>query len=318
MIQTNDITKSFGNKLAVRNLSLNIKKGEIYGFLGPNGAGKTTTIRMLLGLSTPDSGTIRINGIRVTQKDNTYKANIGVVPEKHPYGIWKWMNGKEYLRLFCDLYDVKNYNKRISDLLEKMELSEHRNKPICQYSKGMMQKLSFARAIIHDPDILLLDEPISGLDPFGIRQMRDLILEQNKNGKTIFVSSHLLAEIEKFCTRIGIIYNGELIKEDSTKNIIDSIGYLKTYRIEFEQSPLFLQEKLLGLKFVSSVTIEKNILWVSVDKAGDYRKHLSNFFFENELPPLLIQEDIKTLEEAFLSITTQKKSITREEQHDKS
>jgi ABC-2 type transport system ATP-binding protein len=307
MIQTIGLTKKFGNKTAVNNLSLNIKEGEIYGFLGPNGAGKTTTIRMLLGLSTPNSGKILINGKEIGPNNSSYKATIGVVPEKHPNGIWKWMNGTEYLQLFCDLYNVQDSKTRIKTLLEQLELEPHKNKPINQYSRGMMQKLSFARAIIHDPAILLLDEPISGLDPFGIHQMRDLILEQHKKGKTLFVSSHLLSEIEKFCTRIGIIYNGELVKEDSTGNIIDSIIPQRTYRIELEELPSTLQQKFSQLPFVTDVKAEESTLRVSVNKESDHRKEISNFLFSCGLSPLLVQEETKTLEEAFLSITTLQK-----------
>lgn len=316
MIKTVGLSKKFGTQQAVDNLSLNIDPGEIYGFLGPNGAGKTTTIRMLLGLTNPDSGEIFIGGKPVNPGDSSYRALIGVVPEKHPTGMWKWMTATEYLQLFSDLLAVPDSRSRIAASLERLDLGEHRNKPIHQFSRGMMQKLSFARALIHDPQILLLDEPISGLDPFGIRQIRDLILEQHALGKTLFVSSHLLSEIEKFCTRIGIIYQGKLITEDATDKIIDSIIPSKIYRIEMDDIPEDLIKKLVQLPFIHEAKIENSSLLVSVDKAEDHRKDLSNFLYGCGVSSLIMQEQTKTLEEAFLSITTLQKLAKNEVRND--
>jgi len=312
MIQTINLTKKYNQKIAVDNLSLSIKEGEIYGFLGPNGAGKTTTIRMLLGLTTADSGKMFIHGKEIDYTHSSYKAQIGVLPEKHPSGMWKWMNGEEYLQLFCDLYGVKEAKTKIKNLFEQLELDEHKYKPIRQYSRGMMQKLSFARAIIHDPDILLLDEPLSGLDPFGIHQMRDLILTQHRKGKTLLISSHQLLEIEKFCTRIGIIYHGKLVKEDSTKQIIDSIIPSNNYSIELDAVSPSLLQKIRLLSFILDARIENTTLFVSVDKEKDHRKDISKFLYECDLSPLSIQEVTKTLEEAFLSITTEQKLSSHE------
>ncbi|NCB01660.1 MAG: ABC transporter ATP-binding protein [Spirochaetia bacterium] len=311
MIQTTLLTKKFGKKVAVDNLNLSINEGEIYGFLGPNGAGKTTTIRMLLGLATSDSGKIFIHGKEIDYTHDSYKSQIGVLPEKHPSGMWKWMNAVEYLELFCHLYGLKNSGAKINALLEQLELEEHKLKPIRQYSKGMMQKLSFARAIIHEPEILLLDEPLSGLDPYGIHQMRDLILLEHKKGKTILVSSHQLSEIEKFCTRIGIIYSGKLVKEDSTKRLIDSIIPMKNYSIELDEESPSLLQKVLLLPFVLDGKIENTTLFISVDKEKDHRKDISKFLYECDVSPLSIKEETKTLEEAFLSITDSQKNTTR-------
>lgn len=316
LIQTIGLSKRFGNQQAVDTLSLNIDKGEIYGFLGPNGAGKTTTLRMLLGLTKPDSGEIYINGELINETNSSYRADIGVVPEKHPSGMWKWMTAMEYLQLFGNLYDVSDSASRISSMLEHLDLGDHKNKPICKFSRGMMQKLSFARALIHDPEILLLDEPISGLDPFGIHQMRDLILEQHAKGKTIIVSSHLLSEVEKFCTRIGIIHHGKLITENATSRIIDSIISTKTFRIEIDNFPDGLVQKLQKQPFVVNAKLEDSVLFVAVEKEGDYRKAISNFLYDLGVSPLLIQEQVKTLEEAFLSITSLQSTIKDEAKND--
>ncbi|WP_422479083.1 ABC transporter ATP-binding protein [Pleomorphochaeta sp. DL1XJH-081] len=304
LIQTAGLSKRFGTQQAVDALSLTIDKGEIYGFLGPNGAGKTTTLRMILGLTKPDSGEIYYHGNLVNGTDPSYRANIGVVPEKHPSGMWKWMTAVEYLQLFGNLFDVTASTQKINSMLDHLDLRAHKNKPICKFSRGMMQKLSFARALIHDPEILLLDEPISGLDPFGIHQMRDLIIEQHRKGKTIIVSSHLLSEVEKFCTRIGIIHQGKMITENATNKIIDSIIPTKNFRIEIDSISDGLIGKFLELPFILDAKIDASAIVVSVEKEGDYRKAISSFLYDNGISPLLIQEQVKTLEEAFLSITS--------------
>lgn len=311
MIRTIGLSKRFGRQQAVDNLSLTIDRGEIYGFLGPNGAGKTTTIRMLLGLTTPDSGQILIDGEPVSTTGTSYRRRIGVVPEKHPSGMWNWMTSTEYLQLFCKLFDVENSAEKINAAFERLQLSEHRNKLIRQFSRGMMQKLSFARAMIHNPDILLLDEPISGLDPYGIHQIRDIILEEHKKGKTIIISSHLLTEIEKFCTRIGIIYKGQLVSENATKTVIDSLIPNRIFRIDVEHAEQELTEKLANLTFVQEVSLSGNSVMVTVGKDSDYRKELSKFFFEEGMPPLLIQEQAHSLEDAFLSLTSLSKEADK-------
>ncbi len=311
MIRTIDLSKRFGNQQAVDKLSLTVDRGEIYGFLGPNGAGKTTTIRMLLGLAKPDSGQIFINGESVLPTDTAYRRLIGVVPENHPSGMWSWMTATEYLQFFCNLFQVDDRKNKINAALERLQLSEHHNKLIRQFSRGMMQKLSFARAMIHNPEILLLDEPISGLDPYGIHQIRDIILEEHKKGKTIIVSSHLLTEIEKFCTRIGIIYKGQLVSENATKTIIDSLIFNRVFRIDIEHVDTNLSEKLLTLPYVQTVTTSGNTVMVTVEKEGDHRKDLSKFFFEEGIPPLLMQEQAHSLEDAYLSLTSLPKEAIR-------
>ncbi|MGI6432775.1 MAG: ABC transporter ATP-binding protein, partial [Sphaerochaetaceae bacterium] len=287
----------------VQNLNLAIAKGEIYGFLGPNGAGKTTTVRMLLGLTVPDSGTIRINGEVVSRNDSFYRNQIGVVPEKHPSGMWKWMSAYEYLQLFCRLYSVEQAEMKIEEILTRLQLWPHRHKYIRQFSRGMLQKLSFARATIHNPQILLLDEPISGLDPYGISQIRDLIAQEHAKGKTIIISSHLLSEIEKFCTRVGIMYGGQLVQQGPTKEVIASLIVNRVYHIDVETADEALLESLRAQSFVSEVKVEGRLIVVTVDKNDDYRKQLSKICFDHNLPPLLIQEQAHSLEEAFLSLT---------------
>ena len=193
MIQTRGLVKRYGSFTAVDGIDLSIPRGEIYGFLGPNGAGKTSTIMMLLGVTRPTAGEIRLLGEPYTPRRLDLRRRIGVVPEKHPRGVWPWMTAREYLQLFADLFAVNGARERIDMLLEKVDLAQVANKRFRDFSRGMLQKLSIVRALLPDPDILFLDEPISGLDPIGIKQVRDLIVSENREGRTIFISSHQLS-----------------------------------------------------------------------------------------------------------------------------
>jgi ABC-type multidrug transport system ATPase subunit len=175
MIHTTGLTKRYGTFTAVNGITLHIPRGHVYGFLGPNGAGKTSTIMMLLGQSRPTAGTIRLFGEPFSPRCLDLRARIGVVAEKHPVGVWPWMTAREYLSLFADLFQVRGAHARIDALLKKVDLERFRSRRIREFSRGMMQKLSIIRALLHDPDLLLLDEPISGLDPVGIKQVRDLL-----------------------------------------------------------------------------------------------------------------------------------------------
>jgi ABC-type multidrug transport system ATPase subunit len=305
MIQTRNLTKRYGTFTAVDGINLNIRPGEIYGFLGPNGAGKTSTIMMLLGIVKPTSGEIRLFDRTFDPRRLELRRRIGVVPEKHPAGMWSWMTAGEYLRVFADLFALENPEKRIDHLLGRVGLGQVKNKRFSEFSRGMLQKLSIVRALLHDPDILFLDEPISGLDPFGVKQIRDLILEENREGRTIFISSHILSEIEKICHRVAIIYRGRLRVEDQMKGLLTALTRNREILVELEHMPPETPEKLRDLPFIRGVIAEGNLLTVKVPKEGDYRKELSRYLFEQQLVPLSIREKSMSLEEAFVTITTE-------------
>jgi ABC-2 type transport system ATP-binding protein len=305
MIQTKDLTKKYGRFTAVDSVNLNIRPGEIYGFLGPNGAGKTSTIMMLLGIVKPSSGQIRLFEEEYRPGRLDLRRRIGVVPEKHPAGMWGWMTAGEYLRFFADLFELQEAQKRIDHLLERVGLLQVKNKRFSEFSRGMLQKLSIVRALLHDPDILFLDEPISGLDPFGVKQIRDLILEENREGRTIFISSHILSEMEKICHRVAIIYEGKLRAEDQMRSLLSTLSKDREIHIDLETLPPELAEGVGALSFVLSATTQGNTLIVKVPKTGDYRKELSRHLIDQNLIPLSIQEKSLSLEEAFVTITSE-------------
>ena len=297
------MTKQYGKFKAVDNVNLNIPAGEIYGFLGPNGAGKTSTIMMLLGIVKPTAGEIQLCGEKYSPARLDLRRRIGVVPEKHPMGMWNWMTGSDYLDMFADLFQVEDAEKRIDQLLGRVELLDVKNKRIAEYSRGMLQKLSIIRALLHDPDILFLDEPISGLDPIGIKQIRDLILEENREGRTIFISSHLLSEMEKLCHRVAIVFQGKLVAEDRMPSLLTALTRDREIYIDLESIPSGLSEKLKALSFVEDVSVNGNTLAVKVPREGDQRKNISKYLIGENLVPLRIEEKSISLEDAFVTIT---------------
>ncbi len=303
MIRTKGLTKQYGKFKAVDNVNLNIPAGEIYGFLGPNGAGKTSTIMMLLGIAKPTAGEIQLFGEKYSPARLDLRRRIGVVPEKHPMGMWNWMTGSDYLDMFADLFQVEDAEKRIDQLLGRVELLDVKHKRIAEYSRGMLQKLSIIRALLHDPDILFLDEPISGLDPIGIKQIRDLILEENREGRTIFISSHLLSEMEKLCHRVAIVFQGKLVAEDRMQSLLTALTRDREIYIDLESIPSGLCEKLKALSFVEDVSVNGNTLAVKVPREGDQRKNISKYLIGENLVPLRIEEKSISLEDAFVTIT---------------
>ena len=218
MIEIKNLTKKFKKNFAVKDLSLKIEKGEVFGFLGPNGAGKTTTLKMILNLMRPDKGEIKI--FNKPHHDYLIKKQIGFLPE-HTY-FYKYLTGNEFLHLMGELFEIPKdkREKKIKQLLKKVGLSEKDSKkPIKSYSKGMQQRIGLAQALINDPEIIFLDEPMSGLDPVGRREVKDIILDLKKKGKTVFFNSHILSDAEILCDRVGIINQGSLILCNSVEKI---------------------------------------------------------------------------------------------------
>jgi len=210
MIETFDLTRYYGRKLAVENLRMTVEKGEVFGFIGPNGAGKTTTIRMLSCLIQPTSGTARIGGHDVQEEPLEVKKIIGLVPENPP--LYDRLTGREYLEFVARLHKVSESERRrrIDELLEAFKLGDVADQVIVSYSKGMKQKIAFSAALIHNPKVLLLDEPTSGVDVRAAKIIKDVIKELSEQGVTVFYSTHIMELAERICERVGIINEGRL------------------------------------------------------------------------------------------------------------
>lgn len=301
IIQARGLVKKFGDFTAVDGITLDLTAGEIYGFLGPNGAGKTTTISMLLGILEPTAGSVKIFGRALQDDPFAIKRRIGVVAEYQTF--YNEMTGLEYLMFFADLYGVENAEKRARHLMERVTLWEWRDALISGYSTGMKRKLGFARAFLHSPEVILLDEPVSGLDPYGIIQVRTLIEEALEEKATVLVSSHILSEVERTVNRVGIIAKGKLIVEDTMENLRARVGGSRHVEVEIVEPKAGLLKSLEGLPFVQRVTQDGDMLSVFTDDKQDYRAEIGRALAEQGA----IVQGMKTvqasLEEAFVTIT---------------
>lgn len=224
MIELKNLTKRYGNVLAVNNINLSIPKGEIFGFIGPNGAGKTTTIRMMGGVLAPTSGSVVIDGIDMAEDPSGVKRRIGFIPDR-PF-LYEKLTGMEFLRFSADLYGVEDgvFVEKARGLLEKFSLYEWAHDLIESYSHGMKQRLIFSAALLHEPTVLVVDEPMVGLDPAGIKMVKDLFCELSRKGTTIFMSTHTLTVAESICDRIGIIHKGSLIAIGTSRDLKRTAG----------------------------------------------------------------------------------------------
>ena len=307
MIQTENLCKAYNDLLVVNELNLKVEKNDIYGFLGPNGAGKTTTIMMLLGLVPKSSGKIFLLGNEMKTNDVKLKRKVGVVSESQYF--YRDMTALEYLNFFGEIYEVENRPKRIDKLMNAVGLEKEKNKNLGAYSKGMQQKLAFVKALLHDPELLILDEPVANLDPTGIKQIRDLIEEEHETGRTVFVSSHLLSEVEKLCKKVGIINQGKLLAEDNMDNIKRKLSDTVTIRIELNQEAQNLEPVLSNLPFIQAFQCKENKIEVQLKTDRDYRKDLSEAIFNSGYIILAMQAKEMSLEEAFITITQQNISL---------
>jgi ABC-2 type transport system ATP-binding protein len=214
-IQVQNLRKVYGNKAAVDGLSLTVPSGCFFGFLGPNGAGKTTTIKMLMGLAPPTSGTIQLLGLPMPESALEIKQKIGLVPDESL--LFDHLTGGEFIEFVGRIYGLDRAvaRERSSELLELFELDGHQRKLIAEYSKGMRKRVAMAGALIHRPELFLMDEPFEGVDAVGARLMKDILLEQVRHGATIFLTSHVLEVVERLCDRVAIINEGKLLLEGS-------------------------------------------------------------------------------------------------------
>lgn len=301
VIETRKLTKRFGDLTAVDQLDLQVHRGETYGFLGPNGAGKSTTLAMLLGILTPTSGESFINGQTVRTDSFELKRQIGYVPEHESF--YYEMTGGEYLDFFASLFQVENAQARIDALLDSVELFKWKDALVDGYSAGMKKKLGIARAVLHSPDILILDEPVSTLDPFGIIQIRELLVAESSRGCTIFMSSHILSEVERIADRVGILSRGQLITQDTMENIRSFVGKHQTIELELADIPESLVDELASLPYVEDFKRDGNVLTILTPAHADYREQVSREITKRQLVILRMQGSDTSLEEAFVTIT---------------
>ena len=254
-IQTWSLTKKYGDLVAVDSLNLKVEQGEIFGFLGPNGAGKTTTILMLLGLTEPTSGGLRVLGYDPLREPLKLKRLVGYLPEN--LGFYDDMTAKQNLLYTAKLNGISfvEAERRIAKLLETLGLSEAADKKVSTFSKGMKQRLGMADVLLKDPQLLLLDEPTTGIDPEGVRQILDMIVDCRAKGKTVLISSHLLYQVQKICDRVGIFVKGRLIASGTVQHLGREVIAGDKYIVEAEvlDATPALEETLKRLEGVLNV-----------------------------------------------------------------
>ncbi len=217
MINLNNLTKLYGKLTAVNRINLEVAQGEVFGFLGPNGAGKTTTIRMMAGLIQPSGGSALIGGYDVQREPLKAKFITGFIPDR-PF-LYEKLTAAEFMRFISKLYDGKDAGKKIGELLDLFGLNEWSDELIENFSHGMKQRLVMASALLHDPKVLVVDEPMVGLDPRGARLVKDVFKDLASRGTTVFMSTHTLEIVEQMCTRVAIIHKGEIIAEGSVEDL---------------------------------------------------------------------------------------------------
>jgi len=291
IIETVDLTKAYGNKIAVDKLSLRVGEGEVFGFLGPNGAGKTTTILMLLGLTEPTSGTARIFGYDPAREPLKVKRVVGYMPEK--VGFYEDLSARQNLEYTARLNGLPREDepKKIDEVLDAVGLSEVADQKVGKFSHGMKQRLGIADVLIKDPKVAIFDEPTAGIDPEGIEQVLALITGMAKRKMTIILSSHQLHQVQKVCTRVGILAEGHLVVEGSLDSLgRDTIGTGK-FRIEVQVSkPTHdLVSSIKKIKGVVGVESTDDLLLISCDE--DLRPQIAKTIVDSN--SLLVQMKIE-------------------------
>ena len=311
-IETVGLTKRYGALTAVNKLNLKVEKNTIHGFLGPNGAGKTTTIKVLVGLLRADEGTVKILGQEVHGDMPEVRLRIGYMPELPKFP--KHLKGWELLDIYGRMYGMspQQLKERIPKLLEMVGLKGREKDLIGKYSKGMQQRLGIAQALLNEPELVILDEPSLGLDPVGMVEVRELVKEIAKEGMTVFLSSHLLFEVEQICSHVTIINKGVSLISDTLQNVSNRLSGQAALQVEIAKPSGAIIEALKSLPFVSDVSQEGNILNVELKTRDDVRAQVSQEI--TKAGGIIVSMNLKgqTLEETFMQLIAQQSGGKKE------
>ena len=300
MIHAEGLTKDYGARRAIDNLTFSVKNGEVLGLLGPNGAGKTTTMRILAGYMPPTSGTAEIGGFDVTSKSLDVRRITGYMPETVP--LYNEMTVSNYLKFIADLRKLKNARAAVNETLEKVNLTSRANGYIGNLSKGMRQRLGIAQAIIHKPEVLIMDEPTIGLDPEQIVEVRNLIREIGRE-KTVLVSTHLLHEAQQVCNRILIINDGKILIQDAIQHLQQTMSNNRVIKVRTANGIRNIPEKI---KYIDGVTdvqlVAEDTLEIISSAKDDPRPEIARVVVEMGLNLLELHGEL-SLEEIYMALT---------------
>jgi ABC-2 type transport system ATP-binding protein len=298
MIHTENLTKKFGSVLAVDDLSLDVREGEVFGFLGPNGAGKTTTVRMLTSLISPTRGTATVAGFAVGSRDTDIRRTVGLLTETP--GMYDTLSAEYNLRIYAELYEVADARGQVEKYLKMLGLWERRLDAAGTFSKGMKQKLAIARALLHEPRILFLDEPTAGLDPEASHLVREFIAELKKEGRTIFLCTHNLDEADRLCDRVGV-FKTHLLVVDTPANLRNSVFGRKVV-FHLRSADEKMADGLRRLPFVREVSRVENKLVVGLDDPEAQNPDLIRELVRAGADVMFVGELRHSLEDVYLQL----------------
>ena len=298
-IKVDNITKIYGQQKALDAVSFEVNKGEIVGFLGPNGAGKSTMMKVLTCFIPQTSGEAFVCGYDVTEQNIEVRKKVGYLPEHNP--LYHDMYVKEYLEFIGGLHKINNIQSRISEMIEITGLQVEQKKKIGALSKGYRQRVGLAQALIHNPEVLILDEPTTGLDPNQLTEIRNLIIEIGKE-KTVLFSTHIMQEVEAVCNRVIIINKGKIVEDDTTEKIQKGIGNKQIITVEFDKEPS--KNSLKNIHGVSDIRkIKENVWQLETTSDRDLRAEIFQYAVQNNLAVLAMQKEEQKLEDVFKQLT---------------
>jgi ABC-2 type transport system ATP-binding protein len=304
VIETADLTKKYEQKAVVNNLNLKIGEGEAFGFLGPNGAGKTTTIKMLMGLIQPNGGSGKVCGFDIVHQVLDVRRSCGVLPD--PAGFYDNLTARQNLRFYASLYGLKGkeLEARIVSTLEMVGIPDAIDMKIGKYSKGMRQRFGLAQAVVHDPKVLIFDEPTAGIDPQGAEDYRNLVKDLKGRGKTIFMTSHILPEVEAVCDRIGIIVDGEMKVCGNVDELVQQYTKKQGFKLKLRVKELDEPHVRESLKAVGGISgIAKNDGFYLIDSGDDVSEDVSRAVCRTGGVVTELEVYRPSLNEIFLDIT---------------
>lgn len=303
MLTIKNLSKKYGRNLAVNDLSLEVPAGEIYGFVGPNGAGKTTTMKIICGLLNATSGEIILDGVDVIRHGKKIKEKLGYMPDF--FGVYDDLKVNEYLEFYASIYHIKGAQrvKLIDDLLELVDLTGKKEAYVDSLSRGMKQRLCLARSLVHNPGLLVLDEPASGMDPRARVEMKEILRNLKGMGKTIIISSHILPELAELCTSIGIIDKGKMVVSGSVSDIMQQVYSKRVIRVKvldkLEEAALILRE----FPFIDKLTMGENTIQAGFEGGEEEMNRVLVTLVNRQIPVASFSHLDGNLEDIFMKVT---------------
>lgn len=297
-IEVNNVSKFYGEQAALNKVSFKVNSGEIVGFLGPNGAGKSTMMKIITCFLTKSEGDVKVCGLNVETDALEIRSKVGYLPEHNP--LYLEMYIKEYLDFVAGIYKIKDKKARIAEMITLVGLDKEQNKKIGALSKGYRQRVGLAQAMIHDPEVLILDEPTTGLDPNQLDEIRQLIKDIGKT-KTVMLSTHIMQEVEAICDRVVIIKEGQIVADDTTAHMQQNDSESQTVFVEFDTE--ISRNKLSQITGVKSVKHLEGNQWLFESTKSDVRVSISKYAQQNNLLVLTMRVEEKSMEEVFKALT---------------